>query len=70
MSVYPADITITSTHSQYSRFVVIKRNNLFDRLEEDWKVMLKDMSDKTAADRNKVIIPVLEEQGVSYNRVT
>ena len=50
----------------FSRFVVIKRNHLFDRFEVDWKVMLKEMYDKTAADRKKVVIPVLEEQGVHF----
>lgn len=50
----------------YSQFMVIKKSTIFDRLEENWKVMLKDMYDETAADRNKVVIPVLEEHGVSY----
>lgn len=50
----------------YSQFMLIKKN-MFDRLEEDWKVMLKDMYEETAAHRNRVVIPVLEEQGVGHD---
>lgn len=46
--------------------MVIKRHHLFDRFEVDWKVMLKEMYDKTVADGKKVVIPVLEEQGVRF----
>lgn len=43
------------------------KKSMFDRWEEDWKVMLKDMYEETAADRNRVVIPVLEEQGVCHD---
>ena len=46
--------------------MVIKRNHLFDRFEVDWKIMLKEMYNKTAADGKEVIIPVLEEHGVRF----
>ena len=45
---------------------MIKRVVLFDRFEEDWKVMLGDLYDKTVPDGNKVAIPVLEERGVCH----
>lgn len=45
--------------------MLIKKNT-FDRLVEDWMVMLKDIYEETAADRNRVVIPVLEEQGVCH----
>ena len=37
---------------------------MFDRFEEEEVVMFRDMCGKTRAERNKVVVPVLEEQGV------
>ena len=50
-----------------SRFLVIKRNAIFDRFEEEQVVLFKDMCGTARAERNKVIVPVLEEQGVSVS---
>jgi hypothetical protein len=46
-----------------NRFMVIKRNAMFDRFEEEEVVMFRDMCGKTRAERNRVVVPVLEEQG-------
>ena len=46
---------------------MIKRNPIFDRFEEEEVVMFRDMCGKTRAERDKVIVPVREEQGVSEN---
>jgi hypothetical protein len=43
--------------------MVIKRNAMFDRFEEEEVVMFRDMCGKTRAERNRVVVPVLEEQG-------
>ena len=43
---------------------VIKRNALFDRFEEDWRIMLSELCRNISADRNIIVIPVFEEQGV------
>ena len=49
---------------------MIKRNALFDRFEEDWKIMLSELCRNISADRNRVDIPVFEEQGVCiYTRL-
>ena len=43
---------------------MIKRNAMFDRFEEEEVVMFRDMCGKTRAERSRVVVPVLEEQGV------
>ena len=43
---------------------MIKYSDFFARWEDDWKVMLKEMCDEATADKNSIVIPVLEGQGV------
>ena len=55
---------VSMSLSLSSRFLVIKRNALFGRFEEKDVILFNDMCGNVVADNSKVIVPILEGQGV------